>query len=152
MYVSLNKDEIVFISHNNFFLGIVKTLGKSFLLETDREEIVLGTGNDDILAVSSLFKNSQIKGIMLAYLYSLRELSFPLVILKKGHPASKRLKMVYGCGNKIILDSCIEPGTHPDQHLLCSADDLSGITILGKSNGIEIIDPLDRKSKLKNMF
>lgn len=78
MYVSLNKDEIVFISHNNFFLGIVKTLGKSFLLETDREEIVLGTGNDDILAVSSLFKNSQIKGIMLAYLYSLRELSFPL--------------------------------------------------------------------------
>ncbi|HOM96304.1 MAG: hypothetical protein GX941_10605 [Candidatus Methanofastidiosa archaeon] len=151
MYVSLNKDEIVFISHNNFFLGIVKTLGKSFLLETDREEIVLGTGNDDILAVSSLFKNSQIKGIMLAYLYSLRELSFPLVILKKGHPASKRLKMVYGCGNKIILDSCIEPGTHPDQHLLCSADDLSGITILGKSNGIEIIDPLDRKIKIEKI-
>lgn len=151
MYVSLNKDEIVFISHNNFFLGIVKTLGKSFLLETEREEIVLGTGNDDILAVSSLFKNSQIKGIMLAYLYSLRELSFPLVILKKGHPASKRLKMVYGCGNKIILDSCIEPGTHPDQHLLCSADDLSGITILGKSNGIEIIDPLDRKIKIEKI-
>jgi len=151
MYISLNKDEIVFISHNNFFLGIVKTLGKSFLLETDIEEIVLGTGNEDILAVSSLFKNSQIKGIMLAYLYSLRELSFPLVILKKGHPASKRLKMVYGCGNKIILDSCIEPGTHPDQHLLCSADDLSGITILGKSNGIEIIDPLDRKIKIEKI-
>jgi hypothetical protein len=151
MYVSLNKDEIVFISHNNFFLGIVKTLGKSFLLETDIEEIVLGTGNEDILAVSSLFKNSQIKGIMLAYLYSLRELSFPLVILKKGHPASKRLKMVYGCGNKIILDSCIEPGTHPDQHLLCSVDDLSGIAILGKSNGIEIIDPLDRKIKIEKI-
>jgi hypothetical protein len=151
MYISLNKDEIVFISHNNFFLGIVKTLGKSFLLETDIEEIVLGTGNEDILAVSSLFKNSQIKGIMLAYLYSLRELSFPLVILKKGHPASKRLKMVYGCGNKIILDSCIEPGTHPDQHLLCSVDDLSGIAILGKSNGIEIIDPLDRKIKIEKI-
>ena len=151
MYISLNKDEIVFISHNNFFLGIVKTLGKSFLLETDIEEIVLGTGNEDILAVSSLFKNSQIKGIMLAYLYSLRELSFPLVILKKGHPASKRLKMVYGCGNKIILDSCIEPGTHPDQHLLCSVDDLSGIAILGKSNGIEIIDPLDRKTKIEKI-
>jgi len=151
MYISLNKDEIVFISHNNFFLGIVKTLGKSFLLETDIEEIVLGTGNEDILAVSSLFKNSQIKGIMLAYLYSFRELSFPLVILKKGHPASKRLKMVYGCGNKIILDSCIEPGTHPDQHLLCSVDDLSGIAILGKSNGIEIIDPLDRKIKIEKI-
>ncbi|HPU91497.1 MAG TPA: hypothetical protein PLA04_04800, partial [Methanofastidiosum sp.] len=66
-------------------------------------------------------------------------------------PASKRLKMVYGCGNKIILDSCIEPGTHPDQHLLCSVDDLSGIAILGKSNGIEIIDPLDRKIKIEKI-
>lgn len=152
MYVPLNNDEIVFISHNNFFLGVVKTLGRSFLLETDKEEIILGTGNNDILVVSSLFNNNKIKGIMMAYLYSLRELSFPLVILSKGHPASKRLKMVYGCGDKIILDSCIEAGTHPDQHLLCSVDDLSGIIILATTRGIEIIDSLDRKVKIEKMY
>jgi len=88
----------------------------------------------------------------MAYLYSLRELSFPLVILSKGHPASKRLKMVYGCGDKIILDSCIEAGTHPDQHLLCSVDDLSGIIILATTRGIEIIDSLDRKVKIEKMY
>ena len=152
MYVPLNNDEIVFISHNNFFLGVVKTLGRSFLLETYKEEIILGTGNNDILVVSSLFNNNKIKGIMMAYLYSLRELSFPLVILSKGHPASKRLKMVYGCGDKIILDSCIEAGTHPDQHLLCSVDDLSGIIILATTRGIEIIDSLDRKVKIEKMY
>jgi hypothetical protein len=76
MYVSLNKDEIVFISHNNFFLGIVKTLGKSFLLETDREEIVLGTGNDDILAVSSLFKNSRSRTFISTYAAALAVIIF----------------------------------------------------------------------------
>ena len=82
MYVPLNNDEIVFISHNNFFLGVVKTLGRSFLLETDKEEIILGTGNNDILVVSSLFNNNKIKGIMMAYLYSLRELHPPVILAK----------------------------------------------------------------------
>jgi len=82
---------------------------------------------------------------MISTLYSLRELSFPLIILNKGHPASKRLKLVFGFGNRIILDSCIEAGTHPDQHLLCSTEDLSGITVVAKKGGIEIVDPFNRK-------
>lgn len=145
IFVPLGTKEILFISRNDFFLGLVKTLGKSFFLETDEEEIVLGTGNEDILAVSSLINDIKMKSIMISALYSIRELSFPLVILNKGHPASKRLKLLYGCGDKIILDSCIEAGTHPDQHLLCSREDLSGLSILAKKDGVEITDPLKRK-------
>ena len=144
-FVSLNNDEILFISHNYYFLAVVKTLGKSFLLETDKEEIVLGTEKEDILAVSSLVNDSKMKSIMFSSLYSLREFSFPLIILNKGHPASNRLKLVYGCGDKIILDSCIEAGTHPDQHLLCSTEDLTGLCVLAERGGVEIIDPLKRK-------
>ena len=151
LLVSLGNEEIIFISHNSYFLGIVKSKGKSFFLETDKEEIVLGTGNDDIMAVSSLVNNKKIKDVMISALYSLREFSFPLIILKKGHPASKRLKLVFGCGNRIILDSCIEAGTHPDQHLLCSTEDLSGLSILAKKDGIEIIDPLKRKIEIERM-
>ena len=145
LFVPLGSEEILFISRNDFFLGLVKTLGKSFFLETDKEEIVLGTGNEDILAVSSLVNDIKMKSIMISALYSIRELSFPLVILNKGHPASKRLKLLYGCGDKILLDSCIEAGTHPDQHLLCSREDLSGLCILAKKDGVEIIDELKRK-------
>ncbi|NPV50660.1 MAG: hypothetical protein HPY60_05625 [Candidatus Methanofastidiosum sp.] len=145
LFVPLGSEEILFISRNDFFLGLVKTLGKSFFLETDEEEIVLGTGNEDILAVSSLVNDIKMKSIMISALYSIRELSFPLVILNKGHPASKRLKLLYGCGDKILLDSCIEAGTHPDQHLLCSREDLSGLCILAKKDGVEIIDELKRK-------
>lgn len=145
LFVPLGREEILFISRNDFFLGLVKTLGKSFFLETDEEEIVLGTGNEDILAVSSLVNDIKMKSIMISALYSVRELSFPLVILNKGHPASKRLKLLYGCGDKILLDSCIEAGTHPDQHLLCSREDLSGLCILAKKDGVEIIDTLKRK-------
>lgn len=145
LFVPLGREEILFISRNDFFLGLVKTLGKSFFLETDEEEIVLGTGNEDILAVSSLVNDIKMKSIMISALYSIRELSFPLVILNKGHPASKRLKLLYGCGDKILLDSCIEAGTHPDQHLLCSREDLSGLCILAKKDGVEIIDVLKRK-------
>jgi len=126
-------------------LGVVKSLGKSFLLETEKEEIILGTGNEDIICASSLVNNEKLKPVMISTLYSLRELSFPLIILNKGHPASKRLKLVFGFGNRIILDSCIEAGTHPDQHLLCSTEDLSGITVVAKKGGIEIVDPFNRK-------
>ncbi|NYT03262.1 MAG: hypothetical protein GKC00_00990, partial [Candidatus Methanofastidiosa archaeon] len=55
------------------------------------------------------------------------------------------LKLLYGCGDKILLDSCIEAGTHPDQHLLCSREDLSGLCILAKKDGVEIIDAFKRK-------
>ena len=145
LFISLGEKEILFLSHNEYFLGVVKSLGKSFLLETEKEEIILGTGNEDIICVSSLVDNEKLKPVMISTLYSLRELSFPLIILNKGHPASKRLKLVFGFGDKIILDSCIEAGTHPDQHLLCSTEDLSGITVVAKKGGIEIVDPFNRK-------
>jgi len=151
LFIPLGDADIVFISNNDYILGIVKSKGKSFLLETDKEEIVLGTGNDDILAVSSLANDKKMKIIMSSALYSLREFSFPLIILKKGHPASKRLKLVFGCGEKIILDSCIDAGTHPDQHLLCSTEDLTGLCILARKDGIEIIDPMDRKIEIERM-
>ena len=149
LFISLKSEEILFLSYNDYFLGVVKSLGKSFLLETENEEIVLGTGIEDILCVSSLVNNQKIKPVMISTLYSLRELSFPLLILNKGHPASKRLKLVFGFGDKVILDSCIEAGTHPDQHLLCSMEELSGITIVAKKGGIEIVDPINRKIQIE---
>ena len=145
LFISLDEKEILFLSHNEYFLGVVKSLGKSFLLETEKEEIILGTGNEDIICVSSLLNNEKLKPVMISTLYSLRELSFPLIILNKGHPASKRLKLVFGFGDRIILDSCIEAGTHPDQHLLCSSENLSGLILVAKKGGIEIVDPFNRE-------
>ncbi|HOG74424.1 MAG TPA: hypothetical protein PLP47_05835 [Methanofastidiosum sp.] len=145
LFISLGEKEILFLSHNEYFLGVVKSLGKSFLLETEKEEIILGTGNEDIICASSLVNNEKLKPVMISTLYSLRELSFPLIILNKGHPASKRLKLVFGFGNRIILDSCIEAGTHPDQHLLCSSENLSGLILVAKKGGVEIVDPFNRK-------
>jgi hypothetical protein len=46
--------------------------------------------------------------------------------------------MVVSCGDFIRLDCKIQPGTHPEQDILCACEDLSGIEIQAKPGGVEI--------------
>jgi hypothetical protein len=45
---------------------------------------------------------------------------------------------VVSAGPEICLSCSIERGTHPEQHLLCGSDELSGIIIRGGTGGITV--------------
>lgn len=63
----------------------------------------------------------------------------PLVVLPSGHPGSTRLNMVVSAGDRITMSCSIQRGTHPEQTVLCSSDELAGITLIGNEQGIEIV-------------
>ncbi|MGB3944864.1 MAG: hypothetical protein WBK88_08750, partial [Methanothrix sp.] len=62
----------------------------------------------------------------------------PLIVLRKGHPASARLKTVVSVGERTRIRCDVQPGTHPEQDVLCGTSDLEGVEILSASGGAEV--------------
>jgi len=67
-----------------------------------------------------------------------RQYHIPLVVLPKDHPGSKRLSMVVSVAPEILLACDVRRGTHPEQHLLCSSAELSGLSLAGVPGGITL--------------
>jgi hypothetical protein len=58
-----------------------------------------------------------------------------MIVLPKGHPASPRLKSVVSIGARTIVSCKIQPGTHPEQDVLCGSEEFHGIEILAAPGG-----------------
>ena len=65
-------------------------------------------------------------------------LSAPLIVLPKGHPASPRLKTVVSIGPCTRLSCKIQPGTHPEQNVLCGSEEFHELEVLAEPGGAEI--------------
>ena len=137
MKIDLNDDEILFLESNTGIVGVIKVAkeNKMQFIATQDDEIVQFLEKDDIIAVSSLKGNKRsIKS--LAYLT--REEDSPLVILNKNHPSTKHLTTVVSVGDVVNLNCNITPGTHPEQTVLCTTDELNGLEIKKTKNGVEL--------------
>jgi hypothetical protein len=62
----------------------------------------------------------------------------PLLVLPKDHPGSRRISRVVSVAPEVLTSCSITRGTHPEQHLVCSSDELAGISIMGTNDGLEI--------------
>ncbi len=142
--ISLQSDEIIFLKGKTGTVGVAKFAknGYIFIGTPDKEEIVMFLEPDDIIAVSALKSASFSEDGIKSLIFLLRDVGTPLVVLPSDHPTSKRLPMVASCGERVRLDCNITPGTHPEQDILCSCDDLSGVEIKGVEGGLEIKGPL----------
>jgi len=138
MNISFKESEIVFLCGQSGTVALAKTLGKFFYLETESEEIVLFTEPDDLLVASSFGIGHAIRRGLKCTIYQIRELGSPLIVLPKGHPASARLKTVVSIGSKTHLSCNILPGTHPEQDVLCSAEEFHGLEVSAVPGGAEI--------------
>lgn len=138
--VRLNPDEILFLLGDSGELGVVKAAENRelFMGTPEMEEIVLFLQPDDIIVVSAFNTGDEVERGIRSMIYLLREFASPLIILPKNHPTSKRLKMVVSCGESVKLNCGIQPGTHPEQDILCSCEELSGLDISTIKNGVEI--------------
>ncbi len=138
MHISFNEDEIVYLCGKSGTIAVAKSLGNFFYLETEAEEIVLFTEPDDLLVASSFGSGDKIRRGLRCTIYQIRELGSPLIVLPKGHPASPRLKTVVSIGPKTRLSCQIQPGTHPEQDVLCGPEEFHSLEVLGVPGGAEL--------------
>jgi hypothetical protein len=138
MNIPLEDDEIAFLSGRSGTLAVVRTLGHFFYLETDAEEIVLFTEDDDLLVASTFEVGDKAKRGLRCTLFMIREMASPLIVLRKGHPASQRLKTVVSVGEKTRISCTVQAGTHPEQEVLCGTCDLDGVLVLSSPGGAEV--------------
>ena len=138
--VKLNPDEILFLKGRSGELGIVKASFdmQIFIGTPDGEEIVQFLQAEDLIAVSAFSIGSKVEKGIKCMIHLIREFESPIIVLPEDHPTSKRLKMVVSCGDLIRLDCNIQPGTHPEQDILCTCEDLSGVEIRADNGGVEI--------------
>jgi len=163
--IPLSADEILFVKGKAGVLAIAKVgTQREFLVETPEKEIFLFASPEDLIVASgfhaslnasdskssnnssenggnsgesevSAAENTLLRGLK-CVIFMLRELNSPLIVLPKWHPATKRLRTVVSVGKRIVLSCEITPGTHPEQHLLCSPSEFHGVEILAYKGGV----------------
>jgi hypothetical protein len=138
MRIPLGDDEIAYLCGKTGTLALVRTLGHFFYLETETEEIVIFTDEDDLLVASTFETGKKARRGLMCTLYQIREMNSPLVVLPKGHPASPRLKTVVSVGDKTMIRCDIQAGTHPEQDVLCGTSEFEGVEVLSIPGGAEV--------------
>jgi hypothetical protein len=138
--IMMGSDELLFLIGESGELGIVKAAKNMelFIGTPDKEEIVLFLQSEDLIAVSAFDVGDKAEKGIKSMIYLLRELASPIIVLPENHPTSKRLKMVVSCGESIHLNCDIQPGTHPEQDIICACEELSGLDIYAINGGVEI--------------
>ncbi|ABN06462.1 hypothetical protein Mlab_0286 [Methanocorpusculum labreanum Z] len=133
-------DHPLIIRGTTSFLLIAKVVEKfPLLIETDADEIVQGVYPGDLIIVSAPEGGEVLPALYL--LEMVRTYHLPVIALPKTHPAGKRLSYVVSAAEKIEMRCDIRRGTHPEQHLLCSADEFTGMTLYLEGNELVIEHP-----------
>jgi hypothetical protein len=131
------RDELLLISGTCSFLLAAKANALFALrIETPDKEYCQTIEPSDIIVVSAPEGGAIDPAIMLAEF--VRTYHMPLIVLPKDHPGSKRFSYLVSVGPLITTSCTIRRGTHPEQHLVCSSDELAGTTLKGHTDGVEI--------------
>jgi len=133
--VQTGKDTLLLVRGKSSFL-LAGHAGSRFPLciETYEEEYCQTLEPSHIVAVSAPEGGSVQAAWMLIEL--VRTHHIPLIVMPRSHPGSRRLRYVVSAGEEILLSCTIERGTHPEQHLLCSSEEMGGIRLVGTTSGI----------------
>ena len=143
------KDDLLILEGNNSFL-LTGRAENSFLLyiETFQDETSQSVQEDDLVVVSCPEGGGIEPAAMLLEL--VRRYHTPLVVLPKNHPGSSRLKMVVAVSREILTSCTIRRGTHPEQHLLCSSEELTGIHLKGEAGNV-IADNIPKGVSIRSL-
>ncbi|MDI6867035.1 alpha/beta hydrolase [Methanoculleus sp.] len=129
--------ETLLLQGERSLLLVAKAASRFVLcIETPDDEYCQAVDADDLVAISMPEGGPIEQAEMMLEL--VRRYHIPLVVLPKDHPGSKRLSMVVSVGPQIHLSCSIQRGTHPEQHLLCSSEEFSGVSLTGIPGGVVI--------------
>lgn len=130
-------DEVLLIRGKQSFLLVAKVKNRFGLcIETAHDEYCQGVEAGDLVVVSAPEDGAIEPALMLIDL--VRTFHVPLLVLPKDHPGSRRISYVVSVGPEIFTSCSIRRGTHPDQHLICSSDELAGITLKRSEYGVDV--------------
>jgi hypothetical protein len=130
-------DEFLIIRKEVSFLLVARSGHRfSLCIETSSGEYCQAIESDDLIAVSAPEGGEIEAGVMLIEL--VRRYHTPLVVLEKDHPGSRRLRYVVSAGPLIETNCSILRGTHPEQHLICASEGLSGMIVRGLDGGVAV--------------
>jgi hypothetical protein len=133
-------DELLLIEGTASFLLIGRVRQPfSLCIETYQEEYCQTLSEGDLVVVSAPEGGDVEQARMLLEL--VRTFHAPLVVLPRDHPGSRRLAMVVSAGPEILLACGIQRGTHPEQHLICTSEELAGSRIRRTADGVEVDVP-----------
>lgn len=90
----------------------------------------------DVIVVSAPEGGAVEPALMLMEL--VRTYHVPLLVLPRNHPGSRRISRVVSVDKEVHTSCSITRGTHPEQHLVCSSDELAGLTLRGAPGGFDI--------------
>lgn len=131
------EDGFLLIRGNHSFLLIGTAKDRfSLCIETSTEEFCQGVMPGDVIVVSAPEGGSLEPALMLMEL--VRTYHVPLMVLPRNHPGSRRITRVVSVAPEVHTSCSIIRGTHPEQHLVCSSDELAGLSIRGFSGGFEL--------------
>ena len=130
-------DGLLLIRGNRSFLLVGKAKDRfSLCIETSTEEFCQGVMPGDVIVVSAPEGGAVEPALMLMDL--VRTYHVPLLVLPRNHPGSRRISRVVSVAPEVHTSCSIIRGTHPEQHLICSSDELAGLTLRGEPGGFEI--------------
>jgi hypothetical protein len=131
------EDGLLLIRGNHSFLLIGMAKDRfSLCIETSTEEFCQGVMPGDVIVVSAPEGGAVEPALMLMEL--VRTYHVPLLVLPRNHPGSRRVSRVVSVDKEVHTSCSITRGTHPEQHLVCSSDELAGLSIRGVSGGLEL--------------
>lgn len=131
------RDEFLLISGTRSFLLAARANTLFALrIETPEREYSQTIEPGDLIVVSAPEGGAIEPAFMLAEF--VRTYHMPLIVLPKDHPGSKRFSYLVSVGPLITTNCSIRRGTHPEQHLVCSSDELAGTTLRAHPDGIAI--------------
>jgi len=135
MNFPLSGDECLLVEGDSSFI-LVGTSAERFSLciETYDAEFCQTVEAGDLIVVSAPEGGNPRQAWMLLEL--VRTFHQPLLVLSKDHPGAKRLSMVVSVAPKIVLHSKIRRGTHPEQHLVCSSEEMNGLSLEKTPEGV----------------
>jgi hypothetical protein len=130
-------DELLLIKGIYSFL-LISTVKERFglYIETSHDEYCQGVDTGDLVVVSAPEGGAVEPALMLMDL--VRTFHVPLLVLPKDHPGSRRISYVVSVGPEIFTSCSIKRGTHPEQNLICSSDELAGIRMVGRRQSVDI--------------
>ena len=136
MIYPLEGDFLLIRGSHSFLLAAQAEACFALCIETSDQEYCQTLDPDDLVAVSAPEGGALEPAIML--LEFVRKYRIPLTVLPRNHPGSKRFHYLVSAGPEIHTDCSIRRGTHPEQHLICSSDELAGVVLKGTGHGVEI--------------
>jgi hypothetical protein len=105
-------------------------------IETAEQEFCQTLESHDLVAASAPEGGALEPAVML--IEFVRKHRMPVTVLPRNHPGSKRFSYLVSAGPEIHTSCSVRRGTHPEQHIICSHDELAGIVLEGVPGGVEI--------------